>query len=790
MALLYPLTLDGSTPFLDVQGNPITWSADRYILSAALFGPDDQTFVPHVNLIASDWTITRLEIVAADGQVLDATISEGDSGTGRFIEHLGVGGSSRVILANTSVGTIDGGAGGTHSVTLGAAGADQVLLSGTENSVYTGAGAVRLIRTDEGADLIQIGTGGAQVVQSGGGNDIVSAWAGNVDYLDPGTGDDIVSLNHQTSMISLFDAGGDDSLTLNNTAFIAAATLANGTKTVTLNDDARIDYLRILGAGASVSLDTDARIGSYYAFDATTALTVGAGGIGQVLLEGPGAGVQSVSATGFIGALRVADNQTADVRLGAGGAGSVELSGGDDSVAANGSWVEYLSTGDGADRIDTVASTLRFLDSGHGDDTISLAGSVIQSLSDFGGNDTFTLADDSEIQQAELIGDTKTLTLLGTASVGAMLLYDTTLQLSTELGLVRSLVGYGASAELAIGDGGLDAASFTSYDLGETFDLQAIGFVGALNLVGAMTANVTLGLAGGGSLRLGSGNDSVETAGGFVETIVTATGDDSVFVGTGGAETVRLGGGDDTLSLADRPTDQLLVARGGAGTDMMSFAALSGGVTFTLDPVGLQNPASAGGALGLDGLGLLIAHGFENVTGTEFIDRITGDAGDNEIFGLGSFDRLSGLGGNDVLDGGAGDDLLLGGAGADVLLGGDGVDNLKGGLGNDRLQGGAGGDILSGGGGADLLAGGEGNDVLTGNAGADEFLFGANGGRDRVTDFQRGLDLLLIEDHDGGFADLRISKSGNALRVVHDGGVILLDGMAGVKLTAADFDFV
>ena len=49
----------------------------------------------------------------------------------------------------------------------------------------------------------------------------------------------------------------------------------------------------------------------------------------------------------------------------------------------------------------------------------------------------------------------------------------------------------------------------------------------------------------------------------------------------------------------------------------------------------------------------------ENVTGSNFIDVIKGDAGDNHLSGLGGDDILEGRGGRDVLTGGAGRDTFI-----------------------------------------------------------------------------------------------------------------------------------
>ncbi|HBB55478.1 MAG TPA: hypothetical protein DCZ49_04750, partial [Hyphomonadaceae bacterium] len=76
---------------------------------------------------------------------------------------------------------------------------------------------------------------------------------------------------------------------------------------------------------------------------------------------------------------------------------------------------------------------------------------------------------------------------------------------------------------------------------------------------------------------------------------------------------------------------------------------------------------------------------FENVTGSDFADQISGDNGLNVLVGGGGDDLLAGLGGDDVLNGDVGVDTLLGGDGNDTLIS-DGLDVLNGGAGNDSAQ--------------------------------------------------------------------------------------------------------
>ena len=186
------------------------------------------------------------------------------------------------------------------------------------------------------------------------------------------------------------------------------------------------------------------------------------------------------------------------------------------------------------------------------------------------------------------------------------------------------------------------------------------------------------------------------------------------------------------------------------------------------------------------------------IDGTSFNDTLFGTANADEIHGRNGADVLFGYGGNDFLFGDAGNDTLIGGAGADALNGGEGFDTasyassigsvyvnlaanvgyfadaqgdtfnsiekvigsnytdvlvahdagvmFEGGGGHDYLTGGAGLDALNGGAGDDTLEGGRGFDVLTGGAGLDHFVFNAGDGPDLVTDFQQGVDKVVIGD--------------------------------------------
>lgn len=144
--------------------------------------------------------------------------------------------------------------------------------------------------------------------------------------------------------------------------------------------------------------------------------------------------------------------------------------------------------------------------------------------------------------------------------------------------------------------------------------------------------------------------------------------------------------------------------------------------------------------------------------------------------------------GDDLLYGSAQADRLLGFGGQDTLRGGKGNDVLAGGVGNDKLLGGEGNDLIRGDEGADYLRGGAGRDLLTGGAGSDHFVFGANDGRDKITDFQNGTDRLEILG-DVKFSDLHIAKLGTAVTVSFEHTVITIDHTSLAAIGAEDFLF-
>jgi Ca2+-binding RTX toxin-like protein len=141
----------------------------------------------------------------------------------------------------------------------------------------------------------------------------------------------------------------------------------------------------------------------------------------------------------------------------------------------------------------------------------------------------------------------------------------------------------------------------------------------------------------------------------------------------------------------------------------------------------------------------------ENVIGTKHDDIIRGNEADNILEGLAGADFLDGRGGSDTASyrmSGAGVtvDLTLPGGVQDTTTAADhssgdklvSIENLIGSQHNDTLKGNRDHNRLEGGGG---------NDTLTGNAGKDIFVveFAPGKGIDAITDFERGVDSLVLQ---------------------------------------------
>lgn len=109
----------------------------------------------------------------------------------------------------------------------------------------------------------------------------------------------------------------------------------------------------------------------------------------------------------------------------------------------------------------------------------------------------------------------------------------------------------------------------------------------------------------------------------------------------------------------------------------------------------------------------------------------------------------------------------------------------------DTLHGESGADTLNGGKGNDVVYGDAGNDTLTGGKGIDTFMFQAGDGKDKITDFGNGADVIgvvgLFADFDAVIDAATESKTG--VTVSYEGGSFTLVGWEIADLAESDFLF-
>ncbi|OYU33883.1 MAG: hypothetical protein CFE35_17885 [Novosphingobium sp. PASSN1] len=292
---------------------------------------------------------------------------------------------------------------------------------------------------------------------------------------------------------------------------------------------------------------------------------------------------------------------------------------------------------------------------------------------------------------------------------------------------------------------------------------------------------------------LGADDDNLQGLGGD-DTLSGADGND-ILDGGAGNDRLKGGRGNDTLT-------------GGEGNDLIDGSSGADKVTYATALAGVRVNLAIADAQQTVGAGTDTLISIENVTGSAFDDRLTGNDGNNTLDGLGGLDRMAGGLGNDtyVVDNsadlvfesiGAGNDKvfasaswnlagqsietleLTGTAGitatgnqfANSLIGNSGNNTLTGLGGNDLLDGGAGDDTLDGGGDIDTasyanaasgvtvslalagaqVTGGAGTDTLigienlTGSAFSDSLT---GNGDSNILDGRGGIDSMA-----GGFGD-------------------------------------
>jgi Ca2+-binding RTX toxin-like protein len=310
---------------------------------------------------------------------------------------------------------------------------------------------------------------------------------------------------------------------------------------------------------------------------------------------------------------------------------------GDDTLTG-GFGNDTLYGGDGIDRaVFGVAST----------SVNALAGASSMFLISAEGVDV--VADDTEFLQFTDVTLTYADAALLVAGGGVNLIEGTdaanALVGSEEDDLIYGLAGNdwitpGEGADTVDGGGGVDMVSFVDLAQRVVVDL------------GAGTA-----ISGGDTKTL---RNIENVTGSIYGDLITGDEGNNRLRGLGDYDWMVGSGGNDTYE-------------GGTGRDTAAYSSASSGVWASL----VSRSGNVGQADGD------VYDSIENLTGSSFGDRLTGDNDRNVLRGLAGDDFIFGNGGNDTIDGGAGRDFLSGGNGNDRITGGRGNDTIDGGFGWD-----------------------------------------------------------------------------------------------------------
>jgi Ca2+-binding RTX toxin-like protein len=329
-------------------------------------------------------------------------------------------------------------------------------------------------------------------------------------------------------------------------------------------------------------------------------------------------------------------------------------------------------------------------------------------------------------------------------------------------------------------------------------------------------------LHGGGAgdtyiFAAGSGNDTVDENSGDtgidVIRLVGLSASDVTFSRSGNDLFVRINSSGETLKVMNQfngtnGIEQIVFADGSSwDRSQISDAAWIRGTLGNDSLYGNANAETIDGQGGNDylhGGGAGDTYIYAVGSGSDNIDENSGDSGTDVV-------KLVGLNASDVTFSRSGNDLLVQISSSGETLkvsnqfnGTNGVEQFvfddssswdRGQIAQAAwYRGTSGDDTITGSSGNDTIAGGVGNDTLSGQAGSDTFVFSSNFGKDTITDFTVGQDVL--EFRDGIFTDTAAAlaaatASGNGTLITIDANnSVLLQNVALSSLHQSDFHIV
>ncbi|WP_157217072.1 calcium-binding protein [Flavisphingomonas formosensis] len=495
------------------------------------------------------------------------------------------------------------------SVSLAIGGPQDTHGAGVDTLVHienlTGSLFDDVLTGDDGDNIIDGGAAGRDTVSGGLGNDTLIGGSG-VD-----TADYAYALGGVTVDLSLAD--------------FQQVQLGESDKLVGIES--------LIGSSHDDVLTGSAGANSLFGGDGDDLLN---GGGSNDVIDG-GAGIDTIDYSGSADAMRVDLSITVSQRISA--------SNGNDAITN----VENVIGGDYADRI-TGDVHDNSLYGGMGDDILD--GGLGTNLLDGGiGYDTVQFATAASGVVVDLVngavtgGHTDTLVSIENVTGTA---FDDVITGNADAnhlvgGAGSDWIDAGLGDDVLDGGAGIDTLSFASNPTSAIVDLSLITqqdtgagydtFRGFENIVGTDYEDYLSGNTVANVIHGGGGQDLVDGAGGN-DALYGDAGDDVLF-GNIGNDLLYGGDGDDVLA-GYSGNDQLF---GGDGSDTVSYLMMGGRAVVDLSITTQQNTVSAG-------YDTLV--GIENLVGTIFDDRLTGDAGDNHLAGSLGSDILTGGGGADT----------------------------------------------------------------------------------------------------------------------------------------------
>jgi Ca2+-binding RTX toxin-like protein len=795
----------------DGNANVIEGLAGNDTMNGAA-GTDTLTYVDATSAITISLALATAQVTGGAGT---DTISNFENLTGSaFNDTLTGDGNANVIDGGAGNDTIEGGAGndtltggaGTDTLTYATATAAVTVNLATataQNTVGAGTDTISGFEnlTGSGFNDTLTGDSNANTISGGAGNDII-AGRGGADVLDGGAGTDTVDysaaaagtiVNLATGTASNDGDGSSDTLTTfeNITGSAFDDKLTGDANANVIDGGAGNDTIQGGAGNDTLTGGTGTDLLTYAA--ATAAVTVNlATATAQNTV---GAGTDTIS-----GFENLTGSAFADTLTGDGNANVIQGLAGNDTMNG-GAGTDTLTYVDATAAVTVNLATATAQNTvGAGTDTIS----NFENLTGSAFNDTLTGDGNANVIQGLAGNDT----MVGGAGTDTVTYIDATAAVTVSLATTSAQNTVGAGTDTISGFENLTGSAFNDTLTGDGNANVLQGLAGNDLLVGgagndtldggtgtdtvsyaASASGVTVNLSAG--TAAGDGSDTLTnienvTGSSYNDTFTTTTG---VHVFDGGAGTNTLsysassvgvtvnlstgtgtGDGSDTFTNIENITgsshnDTIItgsgthVLDGGAGTDTVSYASASVGVT-----VNLYTGAGTG-----DGSDTL--SNIENVTGSTHNDTFVSNSGNN------------------AFDGGAGTDTISYASAASAVTvnlatgaaTGDGTDTLTN---IENVTGSSHADTLTGNSGANVIDGGGGADTLYGGSGADTFMFKALtalGAAVTIADYSASqgdkIDItdVLTGHYDpvtnaiGDFVSLTTSGSNTLLKVDLDG---------------------